>query len=293
MITIFSNPRPFNGPFDLIQQNAIKSWKHLNSKVQIILFEDEEGTTKKIANELHVDLITDVKTNEFGTPLIDGVFEKIKEYAKFDIVAQVNADIILSNDFVKTINKVCLLLEKNPFLMVGRRWDLDVRKAIKFDSQGMWFQKLINRLPFEGKLHGMSGIDYWIFRKDYLFDPPPFVVGRPGFDSWLVYKARSNKIPVIDATELITIIHQNHDYPLKREESFHIECERNFKLVGGYRSAFSLRDANKLIDENGIKNPGFPKIIYSMLSTNYFWRIILMIKRKIHKYFKTVLKISI
>ncbi len=154
---------------------------------------------------MHVDLITNVKTNEFGTPLIDGVFEKIKEYAKFDIVAQVNADIILSNDFVKTINKVCLLLEKNPFLMVGRRWDLDVKKAIKFDSQGMWFQKLINRLPIEGKLHGMSGIDYWIFRKDYLFDPPPFVVGRPGFDSWLVYKARSNKIPVIDATELITI----------------------------------------------------------------------------------------
>ncbi|MDP6133751.1 MAG: hypothetical protein QF856_04060, partial [Candidatus Marinimicrobia bacterium] len=102
-----------------------------------------------------------------------------------------------------------------------------------------------------------------------------------------VYKARSNKIPVIDATELITIIHQNHDYPLKREESFHIECERNFKLVGGYWSAFSLRDANKLLDENGIKNPGFPRIIYSTLSTNYFWRIILMIKRKIHKYFKT------
>jgi hypothetical protein len=290
MITIFSNPRPFTGPFDIIQQNAIRSWKHIKPEVQIILFEDEEGTTKKIANELHVDLITDVKTNEFGTPLIDGVFEKIKEYAKFDIVAQVNADIILSNDFVKTINKVCLLLEKNPFLMIGRRWDLDVRKVIKFDSQGMWFQKLINRLPFKGKLHGMSGIDYWIFRKDYLFDPPPFVVGRPGFDSWLVYKARSNKIPVIDATELITIIHQNHDYPLKREESFHIECERNFKLVGGYWSAFSLRDANKLLDENGIKNHGFPKIIYSTLSTNYFWRIILMIKRKIHKYFRTVYK---
>ncbi len=216
--------------------------------------------------------------------------KQIKEYAKFNIVDQVNADIILSNDFVKTINKVCLLLEKNPFLMVGRRWDLDVKKAIKFDSQGMWFQKLINRLPIEGKLHGMSGIDYWIFRKDYLFDPPPFVVGRPGFDSWLVYKARSNKIPVIDATELITIIHQNHDYPLKREESFHIECERNFKLVGGYWSAFSLRDANKLLDENGIKNHGFPKIIYSTLSTNYFWRIILMIKRKIHKYFRTVYK---
>ena len=139
--------------------------------------------------------------------------KQIKEYAKFNIVDQVNADIILSNDFVKTINKVCLLFEKSPFLMVRRRWDLDVRKAIKFDSQGMWFQKLINRLPIEGKLYGMSGIDY-------LFDPQPFVVGRPGFDSWLVYKERLNKIPVIDATQLITIIHQNHDYPLKREESF-------------------------------------------------------------------------
>jgi len=47
MITIFSNPRSFTGPFKILQYNAIRSWKYLHPDVQIILFEDEEGTTKK------------------------------------------------------------------------------------------------------------------------------------------------------------------------------------------------------------------------------------------------------
>jgi hypothetical protein len=287
MITIFSNPRPFNGPFDLIQQNAIKSWKHLNSKVQIILFEDEEGTTKNIANEYNVDLVTKVYSNEFGTPLIPDVFNKAQQLAKYDIVAQVNADIILTSGFVEEICRVNKLMEEKPFLLVGRRWDLDVTALIEFDERGDWQQLLLDRLILEGKLHGMSGIDYWVFRRDYFFDPPPFVVGRPGFDSWLVHKARTNKIPVIDATDVITIIHQNHDYPLNRQKSFHIECERNFELVGGYWLSCSLIDANKLLVKKGIINPKFPRRIFSILSTNYMWRLILTVKRTIHRYFRS------
>jgi hypothetical protein len=57
MITIFSNPRSFTGPFKILQYNAIRSWKYLYLNVQIILFEDTEGTTKKVAHE--------IKTNYF------------------------------------------------------------------------------------------------------------------------------------------------------------------------------------------------------------------------------------
>lgn len=59
------------------------------------------------------------------------------------------------------------------------------------------------------------------------------------YDNWLVYHARHVGIPVIDATEVIQAIHQNHDYNhvggrgrayVKGEES-----RRNRKLAGGMR----------------------------------------------------------
>jgi len=60
MITIFSNPRSFTGPFKILQYNAIRSWKYLHPDVQIILFEDEEGTTKKVAHELSIQYVEDL-----------------------------------------------------------------------------------------------------------------------------------------------------------------------------------------------------------------------------------------
>ena len=60
-------------------------------------------------------------------------------------------------------------------------------------------------------LHPKTGIDYFVFPKLYLtkFD---FAIGRTSWDNWLVYNARLNKHPVINGTQSIDIIHQNHDY---------------------------------------------------------------------------------
>jgi len=56
------------------------------------------------------------------------------------------------------------------------------------------------------------GLDYFIFPCGLFRDIPPFAVGRPAWDNWLVYKARSLGLPVIDATKMVTAIHQNHAY---------------------------------------------------------------------------------
>ena len=60
MIAIFSSPRPFKGEFNLIQRNAIISWLNL-SDIKIFLFEDEEGTTKKICDEYNLNYLHEVK----------------------------------------------------------------------------------------------------------------------------------------------------------------------------------------------------------------------------------------
>ncbi len=63
----------------------------------------------------------------------------------------------------------------------------------------------------EGRLRGPAAIDWFVFPSG-LFDPlPPFLVGRAGFDNWMIWKARQLG-PVIDATDAVVAIHQPHDY---------------------------------------------------------------------------------
>src|SRR5437899_1115103 len=62
------------------------------------------------------------------------------------------------------------------------------------------------------QVHPSWGIDYFVFTRGLLDPVPPFAVGRPSFDNWFIYRARSRRAPVIDATPAVLAVHQNHDY---------------------------------------------------------------------------------
>jgi len=274
MITIFTNPRPFKGPFDIIQRNAVKSWQKLDPYCQIILFEDEEKTSSKVAKELGVEYIENVKTNEFGTALLSDVFSKVKAMAKHDVIAQVNADIILSQSFLDGVLKVKEIMKDKPFFMTGQRYDFDVEGIVEADED--FFEKTKK----ERKLHRMSGMDYWVFPKSFPVVPPDFAVGRPAMDSWLIFESRRKKIPVIDATKVVDIIHQNHNYPAKKKEYFETEKKRNLELAGGLTNVCTLKDANWMFTEQGLKRPFLWRRIFSSLTLFYPWRLLLAFKRK-------------
>lgn len=293
MITIFSNPRPFKGRFDRIQRNAIKSWQQLNLECQIILFEDEEETTSKVACELGVQCIKDVATNEYGTPLLHDVFKKVKVASVHQILAQVNTDIILFNNFVAAVENVVRQMKEVPFFMSGRRYDLDFNETIDF-RQDIWRKNIIDLKNDRGKLHAFSGMDYWIFPKSLDFDPPAFVVGRPGMDSWLIFKCRSLGVPVIDATQMVTIIHQNHNYPTKKLSSYDIESAKNIELAGGFSRMMTLREANFVLYNSKVVQVPLLRYLYGHMVMWYPFRCLLVLKRTFqnkfghfwHKYFK-------
>jgi hypothetical protein len=46
MLTIFSTAKPFRGHFGLIERNALKSWRLLDSDAEMILFGEEEGAAE-------------------------------------------------------------------------------------------------------------------------------------------------------------------------------------------------------------------------------------------------------
>jgi len=262
MLTIFAIPKPFRGHINIIQRNAIQSWLKLSPKCEIILFGKEEGTAR-VAAEFGVLYIPEVARNKFGTPLLNDMFTKAQKVASNKIVALVSMDTMLLNDFLKAVE----LIKTPVFYMVGRRWDIDIKEELKFNEDN-WDKKLRERIAKEGKLHAPTAMDYWVFPRGLWQNIPPFAIGRTILDNWLLHRAWILGIPTIDATRVITAIHQNHDYSHHAKGGAGIwkgpEAKINLKLAGGYSYAFTIRDVNWILTPVGLKKPKLT--IYRLLS---------------------------
>lgn len=250
MLTIFATPKPFRGNIQLIQQNAIRSWAKLEPACKIILFGDEEGTAE-IADKLGLCHIPDIARNEFGTPLVNSMFELAGHLADTDLLCYVNADIILMSDFMACVAQLAGSLPD--FLMVGRRWDLDTNDLLEF-SPG-WEGALRQEARARGRLHAHTGIDFLVFRRTDFIDLPPFPVGRPGWDNYLIYSARMRGMPVVDVSEACLVVHQNHDYSHHPQGvkgyQYGPEAQQSWKLSGDGAHLLDLRDANYRLDPGG------------------------------------------
>jgi hypothetical protein len=204
MLTIFAVPKPFKGHVGLIQRNALGSWVRLADEV--ILFGDEEGIADA-ARELGARHLPKVARNQFGTPLLDGVFSQAERLCATPWLVYANSDIILREDFQRAVS----LLPRRPCLLTGRRWNLDITEPIDFDQRD-WSEALARRAQEEGVQDAHTAIDYFAFRPGTLGEIPPFAVGRPFWDNWLLFHARAAGLWLVDATPSVVVIHQNHDY---------------------------------------------------------------------------------
>ena len=257
MLTLFTMPKPFRGHSGIIQRNAIQSWLQLRPACEIILCGDDEGTAD-VAAEFGTRHVPEINRNEFGSPLLNSLFEKVQAVSRYDALAYVNADIILMSDFVETIKGIP---KDVPFLILGQRWDLDITEPLDF-SELEREPRLRRAIVERGVLHSHMGVDYYIFPKMLWVEIPPFAIGRTVYDNWLIYRARLSGARVIDATKLITCVHQNHERTYASvglqgpmgETEFQEgkEARRNLKMAGGPSYLFTLKDANWVINANGL-----------------------------------------
>ncbi len=243
LVTLFTAPKPFtNAHIALIQRNALRSWLALGEDVEVLLIGEEDGMAQ-VAQELGIRQLTQVERNAYGTPLIRSIFNLARQHGSGRLLAYVNADILLLPEFVRAAKQAA---EQAPrFLMVGQRWDLDVREALDF-SPG-WDATLRERVHREGRLHPAMGSDYFIFPRECFRDLPPMAVGRAGWDNWMIYAGRRNGWAVVDASQDVMIIHQNHDYSHLPNGQPHYrlpETDENVRLGGGKLTIFTLRDAS-------------------------------------------------
>lgn len=251
MITIFTIPKAFIGHIDIIQNNAIQSWLKLEPKCEIILCGDEQGVAETAAF-YGVQHLPYLEKNSYGTPLVRSAFESVERVAANPILCYVNADIIFLQSLIDSVK----LITFKYFLMIGQRWNLDIFVPIDFSHLG-WEEPLIEGINNKGNLLTPYGCDFFIFPKEAKWDFPDFVVGRPGWDNWLIYRARSLQMPVIDITNATLVIHQNHDYshvPGRfNNDTFNgPEADINRTFLEGHKYYFSVKDATHLLSGDSI-----------------------------------------
>jgi hypothetical protein len=254
-LTIFTAPKPFTNPhIAIIQRNAIQSWIRLGSDVEVFLVGEESGAAE-VAAEFGVRYLPDVRRNQWGTPLVSSIFDLARQASQAPVLAYLNADIMVMPDFLKAARQVASQADK--FLVIGRRWDLDVRQELDFSLD--WTERLRHAVKARGRLHGLAGSDYFIFPRPLLADMPDFAVGRAGWDNWVIYKAWCSAWTVVDATSSVMVIHQDHDYSHLPGGKAHYDLEEsqlNAALGGGRSKMYTVLDTNKVLINGQIRNPG-------------------------------------
>lgn len=264
MLTLFSIPKAFRGHINVIQRNAIRSWKLFEPECEVILMGDDAGTAE-VAKELGLRHIPAIDRNKMGTPLVSSAFAEAQRAASHSILCYVNADIMLMSDFSQAVRSVAR--QKSSFLLVGRRWDTDIREP--FDFSNGWESHLRCLLAEKGKLHAHTGMDYFVFRRGLWAEIPPFAIGRGAWDNWLIYGAKTDRTAVVDLTTVVTIVHQNHDYghmgggmasPFSSSEA-----AENLALAGGYAHLYTVADADYQLTSKGIRRNLTPYYFYRRL----------------------------
>lgn len=176
-----------------IEANTLFCWSNLHSRVQFLALDD-----------------TQIEHNRFGTPVLASLFlAAMDQFPSADTYTYINGDILATTNFVSTADFVVNASRsgwmKTRFLIVGQRTNVPWGDVL-IDQQTDLAEQL------KRGVHDRTDAEDYFVVSRHAFNwssIPPFVIGRPGYDNWLVNAAFEDPgVDVIDATNTNPVIHQ-------------------------------------------------------------------------------------
>lgn len=254
-LLIFTCPKPMEGHVGDIQANAVRSWKRLaeDGDVRVLLVGDDPGVDR-LAREIGVEHVPGVERNARGTPIVRSLFETAERHAAADRLCYVNADILLPPDFPDVLGAV---FDREPqSVVVGRRVNLDVEGRL--DLSPGWWPRVQERIRTRGETAPHDAIDYFAYPKGAFGEILPFAIGRFGWDNWLLYRARERGHSLVDVSDRMKVVHQNHDYEGEGTAQRAEEVRGNRELLTGdpddpvrHARLYTLSDADLRMTASG------------------------------------------
>lgn len=207
MISILSSPKRFTGLVGENQDHALRSWRRLHPEAEVVLYGNSPGVAEASARH-DARHVPDIECSKSGVPLFNAIADHARLHARHNLQMYLNADILLPPE---TLVSIAPVLESR-FLIVGQRIDLE--EGWRYDLAVPDWAAELRRLDNLGKakLHPVSGIDYFIFPRGLWTGLQPLIIGRAGYDSALVAFCLRRRIPVVDATHDLRVLHQDHGY---------------------------------------------------------------------------------
>ncbi len=206
ILTLFTTFKS-NPPKEHVYKNTIRNWEHFRSWVQPILFYSPGDTNLlEYALKHGWDTIEVPKLSKAKVPVLRHMFLTARKKYKTAFYCYTNGDILFDDGLIKTLQALQPHTDKmKQVLIVGRRTNFKL-----FPGQNLDSFKGIKDAAKRGKLFGTNAEDYFATTTyGYPWESiPDFVVGRVGYDNWLVVTAIVKRMVVIDTTNTILALHQ-------------------------------------------------------------------------------------
>jgi len=189
----------------IIQQNAINSWKWLDIDKEILIF-NRDNSIKDLCNTLKVNIVDNYESSDFyDLPTWRGMRNYLLNIvSNEDLIVWINADIVLDNSLVKTIQSLKYDYKLNDFILTGRR-----------TNWHNWFELSEPENIYDINSTDIADewpVDYLIFNNQHFLNMPKFYIARMFFDNYLLNIAVNSTDKTIDCTNSIRSLNQVHLY---------------------------------------------------------------------------------
>ena len=193
-----------------IHNRLIRNWAALRPELDPVLFVPftEYNTSWPKTAAAHNWTVLMLYSLRQNLPILTTMFKEVIARSRTPFVGYANADILFDRSLISTLRYLgrTLDLDRELILITGRRRNV---KLSKFDLGPGDNLTRISKMDKVWPYHGMAQ-DYFITTRRGLpwRNIPDFVVGRNGYDNWLVAKALDWKLTLIDSSKTVLALHQ-------------------------------------------------------------------------------------
>lgn len=193
-----------------IQSNVVRNWASFMPHVQPILYATfTNGTLLDLAKSYGWLVYPVPRVNEKGTPFLRDLFFDALNRTESIFYGYCNGDILFTEGLLHTIQGIRRDIDVlNTTLVIGRRTNVivDPNSTIPFYK----YNDIKTRAK-TGKLFTLDAEDYFIMSNVTGFpwkNIKDVVIGRPGYDNYLVAISIMSNKTVVDGTSTILALHQ-------------------------------------------------------------------------------------
>lgn len=216
----------------IVHNNTLVNWASFKPALNLILFTNDTYWTK-VAKQIGWDVIPPLHDEKNGTnpPVLKDLFHIAMKRYDTTWFGYMNADILFTSDLISNLDFFSKKYNTRStrILLTGRRTNVDNLTELNPLSE----TSIREGAEKYGKLYREDAEDFFITTKSFPWKQLiPVVVGRPGYDNWLVGEARCRlNTTVVDVTQTFLAFHQTTRKGGNSEGHLHPNSDFNFQVL--------------------------------------------------------------